>query len=535
MKNLLNGRIDTMRHGLLAATAIAALVLASPAHAQELKVGLAAEATSLDPQFHNLATNAQISWHIFDTLVQRDAQQGLKPGLAESWRVIDPTTWEFKLRKGVKFHDGSDFTVDDVIATFERAPNVPRSPSSFAAYVRGKTLEKIDAHTFLIKTPQPAPLTLNDFTTLPIISKAAKDATTEDFNSRKAAIGTGPFKVTEYIPGDRMTLVRNDGYWGAKSPWEKVTLRPIRSEPTRVAALLAGDVDVIDAVPTTDVAKLKTNANVTVFQTTGSRLIYLRLESFRDNAPFTTARDGSPLANPYKNQKVRLALSKAINREAIVARVMDGAAAPAGQFVPDFMFGASPRMKPMAYDLEGARKLLAEAGYPNGFKVMLHGPNGRYVNDTRVIEAIAQMWTRAGLEASIETLPPGPFFSRAARGPDGWPEFGVVMTGWGSSTGEGSDPLRNIVTTHDEPGGFGAANRGRYSNPRVDALLKEAIATIDAPKRGALLAEAVDIAIGQDQAIIPLHYQVNIWAARKGITVTPRVDEYTLVTGMQKQ
>ncbi len=525
--------------GRLSGTSMAACValglLAMPATAQELRIGLAAEPTALDPQFHNLATNAQVALHIFDTLVARDEKQNLKPGLAASWKLIDPTTWEFSLHKNVKFHDGTEFTVDDVIATFERAPNVPRSPSSFAAYVRGKVIEKVDAHTFRIKTADPAPLTLNDLTTLPIISRSAKDATTEDFNTRKATNGTGPYKVMEYVPGDRIVLARNDGYWGGKPAWEKVTLRPIRSEPTRVAALLAGNVDVIDAVPSVDIARLKGVPAVGLFQTVGSRVIYLRLEAFRDNAPFTTNKDGSPLANPYRQVKVREALTKAINRDAIVARVMDGLAVPAGQFVPDFVFGGSKRLKPVAFDAEGARKLLAEAGYPNGFKVVLHGPNGRYVNDTRVIEAIAQMWTRIGLDALIETLPPGPFFSRGARGPDGWPEFGVILTGWGSSTGEGSDPLRNIVASFDEATGFGAANRARYSNPKVDAPLKAALITMDAEKRAALLAEAVEVAIGQDFAVIPIHFQVNVWAARKGISVVPRVDEYTLATGMRPQ
>ncbi|MGL5363689.1 MAG: ABC transporter substrate-binding protein [Bosea sp. (in: a-proteobacteria)] len=506
---------------------------AASASAQTLRVGVAAEPTSLDPQFHNLATNAQVSWHIFDPLVMRDDKQQLRPGLAESWRVIDPTTWEIKLRKGVKFHDGSDFTVEDVFATFHRAPLVPRSPSSFAAYVRGKTFEKVDDHNFLVKTPVPAPLTLNDFTTLPIISRNAREASTEDFNARRATNGTGPFRVTDYVSGDRVELTRNDAYWGQKSPWEKVTLKVIRSEPSRVAALLSGDVDVIDAVPTTDVARLKTAPGVGLFQTTGSRVIYLRMEHFRDTAPFTSAKDGSPIKNPFKDQRVRLAMAKAINRQAIVDRVMDGAAVPAGQFVPDFIFGASPKLKPLAFDLPGARKLLADAGLPNGFKMTIHGPNGRYVNDTKVIEAIAQMWNRAGIETAVETLPPGPFFSRAARGPDGWPEFGMVLTGWGSSTGEGSDPVRNIITSFDDKAGFGAANRARYSNEKVDALLKEAIATIDDTKRAGLIAQAVEVGIGEDVSIIPVHFQMNIWAARKGITVTPRVDEYTLVMGMK--
>ncbi len=523
------GLSDMVRAG-----AASVLLLAAPAAAQDLVVGLSAEPSSLDPHFHNLAPNNMVSAHIFGHLVMRDAQQKLIPGLAESWRVVDPLTWEFKLRKGATFHDGSPVTVDDVIATFERVPNVPRSPSNFSAYTRGRTITKIDDQTMRITTGAPSPLLPNDFTAVAIIPKAAKDATTEDFNARRATNGAGPYKVTDYVQGDRIVLQRNDAWWGPKPYYQKVTMRIIRSEPSRVAALLAGDVDVIEAVPTTDVARLKADQRLSVYEATGSRVIYFKLEMHRDNAPFVTAKDGSPIANPFKDRRVRLALSKALNREAIVSRVMDGAARPAGQFVPDFIFGASPRLKAERHDLDGARKLLGEAGFPNGFKMTIFGPNGRYVNDTKVIEAAAQMFSRAGIETAVETLPPANFFSRAAQGADGWPEFGLYLTGWGSSTGEGSDPLRNIVATFDAATGFGQSNRSRYSNPKVDELLKKAITVMDDGERAKLLAETNDIAFG-DIAIIPIHYQVNIWAAKKGITVIPRVDELTLVTGIAKQ
>jgi peptide/nickel transport system substrate-binding protein len=519
---------------LLASVCILAGLGLTPAAAQDLTIGMASEATSLDPHFHNLATNSQVALHMFEALILRDEKLQMKPGLATSWRLIDDNTWEFKLRKGVKFHDGSEFTVDDVIATFERAPNVPKSPSSFASYIRGKTIEKIDDHTMLIRTTTAFPLMLNELSTFVIHSKAAKDATTEDFNSRKATIGTGPYKITEYLPGDRIVMVRNDNYWGGKPAWGKITLRAMRSDPTRVAALLAGDVDVIEAVPTADIVRIKGNPNLALSETTGARLIYVRLEHGRDNAPFTFAKDGSPIPNPFRNLKVRQALSMAINRPAIVSRIMDGAATPAGQYVPDFIFGASKNLKAQAYDPEGAKKLLAEAGYPNGFKLTLHGPNGRYVNDTKVIEAIAQMYNRIGLDASFETLPPANFFSRAARGADGLPDFSFVMTGWQVGTGEVSDALKAISASFDEKTGFGAGNRARYVNATMDNLLRRALVTNDESLRASILAEASETAI-RDGAIIPIHFQTNIWAAKKGITVIPRTDEYTLATGITKQ
>ena len=525
--------IKLMRHSLRA-TAVALGLMLAPAQAQDLVVGLSAEPSSLDPHFHNLAPNNQLSAHIFGHLVMRGADQSLVPGLAESWRLIDPLTWEFKLRKGVTFHDGTPLTVDDVIATFERVPNVPRSPANFSSYTRGRTITKIDDITMRITTTAPAPLLLNDFTAVAIIPKTAREATTEDFNARRATNGAGPYRIVDYVQGDRIILERNDGWWGPKPFYKRVTLRIIRSEPSRVAALLAGDVDVIEAVPTTDIARLKADQRLSIFEATGSRLIYFKMEMHRSPAPFVTAKDGGRIDNPFQDIRVRRALSKAINREAIVARVMDGAAKPAGQFVPDFIFGASPNLKPERFDLDGARKLLAEAGFPNGFKMTIFGPNGRYVNDTRVIEAVAQMFTRAGVETSIETLPPANFFSRASQGADGWPEFGMYLTGWGSSTGEGSDPLRNIAASFDAANGLGQSNRSRYSNATLDALIKQASSTMDDAARAKLLAEANEVALG-DLAIIPIHYQVNIWAAKKGITVTPRVDEWTLLTGISKQ
>ncbi|MCB1994493.1 MAG: ABC transporter substrate-binding protein, partial [Rhodoferax sp.] len=193
------------------------LLLSLPllASAQDLRVGLAAEPSSLDPHYHNLSPNNMLSRHVYDTLVSQDAKQALGPGLAESWKAVDPTTWEFKLRRGVKFFDGSPFTADDVLATFKRLPNVPRSPSSFAPFVAGMTFEKVDSHTLRVKTAAPAPLVPTNLSTFGIVSKAcAEGVSTEDFNALKCLGGTGPFKYTEYKPGDRIGLARNDAYWG---------------------------------------------------------------------------------------------------------------------------------------------------------------------------------------------------------------------------------------------------------------------------------------------------------------------------------
>ena len=224
---------------------------------------------------------------------------------------------------------------------------------------------------------------------------------------------------------------------------------------------------------------------------------------------------------------MRLAMSKAINRDAIVSRVMEGVAIPASQFLPDHYFGVSKTLKVEKYDPEGAKKLLAEAGFPNGFKLTLHSPNGRYINDVKIAEAVAQMLTRVGIETNIEALPPANFFTRASQGgPGGVPEFSFILVGWGSGTGENSGAVKPLVATFDKEKGQGASNRGRYSNPEVDKLIDDAMKTVDDTKRAELLGRATDVAIG-DLAIIPSHYQVNTWSARKGLRYKGRSDENT--------
>jgi len=526
-----------MRHcqrpALVALTAIATLGLAATAAAETLTIGLASEATSIDPHFHNLTPNNQIAQHIFDNLIDQDERQRLGPALATSWEPIDELTWEFELREGVTFHDGTPFTADAVVCTFERAPNVPNSPSGFGTYIQGKTVEKIDDYTVHIKTESPYPLMATDVSTIPIISPKGCEATTEDFNSGEAAIGTGPYAFVEFTPGDRIVLARNDDYWGDLPEFEEVVFRPITSDPSRVAALLAGDVDMINGVPTADLEVLGGRDDVALHTGVSNRVIYMHLDRWREQSPHITAKDGSPIDNPLDDHDVRLAISKAIDREAIRDRVMEGQSIPAGQLLPEGFFGVSENLEPEPYDPDGAKALLAEAGYPDGFELGAHGPNDRYVNDARILEAIAQMLTRVGIETSIETMTRSVFFSRASSGADGEPEFSFILVGWGAGSGEASSPLRSLLSTYDPDAGMGASNRGRYSNPEVDARVEEALQTVDDAAREQLLAEATEIAIG-DLGIIPIHYQVNTWATRAGLAYVPRTDEWTLamtVTG----
>jgi len=496
----------------------------------QLVIGSKLEPSSVDPHYHNLGPNNAIARHIFGRLVDTNEKQQLGPGLAVSWKAINDTTWEFKLRRGVKFHDGTPFTADDVMFTFERAPNVEASPSSFALYTKGKTLKKIDDYTVHFITEKPYPLMPNDVSNIYIISKKhGQGAKTGDYNSGSATIGTGPYKFNEWVPGDRLVLDKNPAYWGKPAQFDRVLFKPIKENPARVAALLAGDVDMIDLVPTADIARLKSDSNVVLSQGVSNRVIYLHMDQYRDKSPYVRDAGGK---NPLMDQRVRKAISKAINRPAIVERVMEGVAIPAGQLLPEGFFGVSPNLQPESYNPEAAKKLLADAGYPSGFGLTLHGPNDRYINDAKICQAIGQMMARIGIKAEVETMSKSVFFSKASRGgPNKTPAFSFILVGWGSGTGEASSPLKSLLHTYDKARGFGASNRGRYSNAEVDRLIEQALATVDDAKREKLLQQATEVAI-EDLGIIPLHYQVNVWATRKGLAYTPRTDEYTLATSV---
>ena len=463
--------------------------------------------------------------HIFGYLVERNEKSQPIPGLATEWKTIDPTTWEFKLRKGVKFHDGSDFTAADVVASIERVPKVPNSPSPFTAYTKQITkIDVVDPYTIRFKTALPYPLMPSDMTQIAIINKQFANASTEDFNSGKAAVGTGPYKLAKFTKGDRIELARNDAYWGGKTPWDNVTLRdPHAGRGARGGAAVrrrAGDRE--RARRPTWPSSRPTRSSA-IYREMSDRLMYVHLDSDRNITPTVTAKDGKPLdRNPLKDPRVRKALSKMINRPAIVERVMEGEAIPAGQLVPDFLFGATKNLKVEAFDPEGGKKLLAEAGYPDGFEVTLHATNNRYVNDAKIAQAIAQMWTRAGVPTKVVAMPSATFFPQATD-----LKFSALLVGWSTGTGESSSSLKALLMTFNKDKGFGTANRGRYSNTKVDALTEDAMQTVDDVKREAYLQRAAELAIG-DTGLIPLHFQVSLWATRDGITYAPRVDEQTL-------
>jgi peptide/nickel transport system substrate-binding protein len=505
-----------------AALALAGLLPGRIPQAQTLNVGVSAPVTSIDPHYHNLAPNVAMSSQIFDPLVEMDANARLVPGLALSWKLVAPDTWEFKLRE-TNFQDGTPFTSADVLFTLARVPKVPNSPSSFAVYTKPVVAAvAVDAHTVRMSTNGVFPLLPTYMTLVYIVSsKAADGASTDDFNTGKAATGTGPFRLLSYKPGDRVTLARNDTYWGTRPAWQDVIWRMIPNDAARTAALLAGDVDFIDFVPTEALADLRANKKVRLWERLSLRLVFLGLDQSRDgSSPFVHGPNGETLAkNPLKDQRVREALSIAINRSAIDDRIMEGAAVPAGQFLPPGTYSNVPDLGPPRYDPARAKTLLAAAGYPNGLRITLHGPNDRYVNDAKIIQAVGQMWERIGVHTEVDALPWSSYVGRANK-----QDFSAFLFGWGTGTAEASDPLIAQIATWDPAKGWGASNRGRYANPAIDTLIAQALGTADDAAREKVLIQAETMAF-DDVAIIPLHIQKNIWATSAKLTYVPSVGE----------
>ena len=503
---------------LLTAAATGLGFLAGPVSASDLTVALAAEPTSMDPHYQNLTINNSMATQVYDALVLQDVNQNLVPGLAASWKPIDDRTWEFKLRPGVTFHNGAAFTAEDVIATMQRAANVPNSPSSFATFIKGKTFEVVDDLTLRVSTEKPYPFTPNDMSRISIIDSAFVDATTEDFNIGAASYGTGPFTFTKWLPGDVIELSRNDGYWGAAVDWDNVVIRPIGDGTTRAAALIAGDVDFIERVAPADLPTLESRDGLSVFKSVSNRLLYMTLHMTDDPIkPYVTDHEGNPIASPFRDVRAREAVSLAINRQAIADRVMDGLSAPAGQFSPEGYIGYSANLEPDAHDPDRAKELLAEAGYGDGFKLTIHGPAGRYSNDTRILEAIAQMLSRIGIDTDVETMPASVFFKRFSRGgPGDTPEFTAAMSGYANGSGEPSHPLRIFIHTKQRERGYGPGNRNGYSNPEVDKLIEDGRSSMDVAMGEMAFIQATDIAM-REYALVPIHHEIATWAARDGI------------------
>jgi len=500
----------------------AAAALAPAAMAQNLNIGIQNEPNTMDPQWNLLGSNTQAMRNQYDTLIGRDVNLQLVPSLALSWKVVDDTTWEFKLRPGVKFHDGSPFAAEDVKFTLARVPTLPGNPSAYIVYTNQvKEVVVVDPLTVRFITNGPAPLLPTNLSNVFMMSGAKGAQPTSDFNTGKAANGTGPFKLVSWSPGTPQVLTRNEGYWGAKPHWANLRIQPIPNNPARVAALLSGDVDFINRVPVADVARLKSDPKLSVFAGPSAYVYMVYPEVGHDQPAGVKDNAGQPLAkNPFRDTRVRQAMSLAINRDALVERVMEGLAVKMTQPVPDSMFGASPRISAAPYNVERARALLAEAGFPQGFQAELTCPNDRFPNDAKICEAVAQQFTRIGLKITLNTYPSSVFFSRRAKR-----EFGLSMAGWGSLTGEASYFFGAVIHTADKEKNLGSINVTGISDADIDPLIQRSRNMLDEVGRRAVLEQVSEMVVARNWVIPTLAFGTVSAGRADKVSYTTRQDE----------
>jgi peptide/nickel transport system substrate-binding protein len=380
-----------------------------------------------------------------------------------------------------------------------------------------------DPYTLRVKTTEPNTLLLQNIDSIYIVSRhVGEHSSTEDYNSGKAVIGTGPYRLVSNAQGDRSLFERNPDYWGKPPVWDQVDYRYIANPASRTAALLAGDVDVIDKVSPADVKKLAATPGVSLFAYPGLRALLIQ-PSFREGPnEFIRDNQGRPLAeNPLRDVRVRQALSLAINRKAIVERILQNTVTEANQWMPANTFGYNPQVKNIANDPAQAKKLLAEAGYPDGFQLTVHVPGDRYPLAPETLQAVAQFWARIGVKVDLQVVPWSVYASRANKN-----EYAVTVIAWGNGTGEASYGLTNVLASADAGKGLGSSNWGRYSNPLVDQALEQASSEFDDGKREAILRHSVTL-VTDDVGVLPLFHYQNIWAARKGLRVDPLLSDRT--------
>ena len=514
--------------GLFCATALVASAVA-----QTLTIGVRGGPDSIDPHFTATGTHAESLKHVFDTLVWSGDGLELEPRLAESWKAINDTTWEFKLRRGVKFHDGSDFTAADVKFSIERIP-VVSGPNPTTIYVRRvKETKIIDPLTVHIVTDGAAPNLPNDFIRLFIVSSKAaagltKETANEAFNSGKAATGTGPYKYVSWQPKGDLVLVRNDNFWGTKEPWARHVRKEIANDAARVAQLKAGQLDLISRVPATDIDALKRDAKLNV-QTIDTVYVFNVELDMRDKALNVFAKDGSPLdKNPLQDLRVREAIDLAIDRKALAEVAMEGLGKPASQMVTPSIFGFNKALGERKYDPAAARKLLADAGYPNGFRLQFSFTQDRLPGDRQVGTSIAQMLAAVGIDAQANAQPAAVFFPARTRG-----DYSMSMSGWGTLTGEANYTLSSLAHSNDKDRKMGAFNVLGYKNPVMDKLLQDAAVEMDTAKRRKLLEDA-NALLEKDKQRLPIVAVGSAWAMQKGkVTIKARVDEDTLAMNIK--
>ncbi|WP_170979375.1 ABC transporter substrate-binding protein [Roseomonas sp. HF4] len=517
------------------ALVLAGALAAMPAAAQTLRIGMKAAVDGSDPH-QSYSPNRNVQMHVYESLVFQDENLRPIPGLAESWRVVDASTWEFRLREGVTFHDGTPLRPADVAFSLRRAGEA-RGLRTYSAQMRSVVgVEEVDARTVRIRTDGPSPLLPNNLASIMIVSAAAvgDSATEDDFNGGRAAVGTGPYRWVRFNRGADVTIERAARHWAPPEPWQRVVYRFIPNDSARVSALLAGDIEVVDAVPPALYGRVRSDPRFNLVTSTSGFNFYLYVDSGREVSPFVTGADGQPLSpNPLRDVRVRRALSHALNRVGLAERAMEGGAEAAGQIAPAGYIGHVPDLGIPAYDPARARALLAEAGYPQGFGLTLQCTADRFAGDARSCQAIGQMFTAIGIRTEVEALPASIFFRRANRAPAaGGPEFSLSGSMFFTTTGAAPEGMNTILRTYNPAERQGASNRGRYSDATLDALLERIEGTLDDTEREALTQQAVR-RVMEDVGIIPVFFVRAGWGTTRNLTLAPRGDQYTMATGIR--
>jgi len=480
----------------------------------------------MDP--HSLQETLQLSTlaNVFDSLTVFDKELNLEPSLATSWKQTAPTVWRFELRKGVKFHDGAVFNADDVLFSFDRAASTSSDMRSLVNDV--KEVRKIDDYTVEVETNIPFPILPEVVALLAIMDKEWCEANqaTVPVDRRKgvenaasfSANGTGPFKVTERTPDVRTVFVRNDDYWGKiEGNAREIIFTPIGNDATRVAALLSGGVDVIEPVPVQDMNRINANAGTQVLSAPELRTIFLGMDQSRDELLHSNVKG----KNPFKDKRVRQAFYQAIDIKGIQKSVMRGMSNPSALMVGPGINGFVPDIQRLPYDPAEAKKLLVEAGYPDGFEVALNCPNDRYMNDSRVCQTVAANLSRIGVKINLQAETKGSYFPKILSR-----NTSFYMLGWTPSTYDAHNALNALLACPDDAGG-GLFNLGNYCNPRVDELVKKVQIETDPTQRNAMIREAFELQTA-DVGYLPLHQQVLLWGVSNKVKLAQRADNFML-------
>ncbi len=510
------------KHVLLSAVIALACGLG---HGATLRVANAGDIQSMDP--HSLNESLQLAFmnNVYDSLVSRGKDMAVIPMLATKWTQTSPTVWRFDLRKGVKFHDGTPFTADDVIFSFKRGADAGSDMKGYTSPI--KEIRKVNELTVDIETVTPFPILPDTLTAFAIMSKkwCEENKAEHPVDRRKGventasfkANGTGPFRLKERQPSVRTVLVRNFNYWDkVESNVDEVVFTPIGSDATRVAALLSGEIDVMEPVPLQDVERVKAAGGYTVLQGPELRTIFLGMDQKRDELLSSSVKG----KNPFKDIRVRKAFYQAIDIETIKSRVMRGAATPTALMVGPGVRGFLPDMNKRApYDVEAAKKLLAEAGYPNGFEVGMNCPNDRYVNDAAICQAVAANLARIGVKVNLSAETKNTYFPKILRR-----DTSFYLLGWTPSTTDSHDALYNLMASPTEKG-QGQYNLGWYSNAKLDELTQKIQTETDQTKRNEMIREAFKIH-QDDFAHIPLHQQALAWGFNKKVSLVQLPTNY---------